>query len=268
MEGSESKAAPPEIERGLPTLGVRREVRIAGIRVAGRRRRPSGERAPLQRDLRAAGKLWLVAGILMVAIWVTLFAFPATTDWWTRNDNAVVGWFFDIRTTTLTNVADAIATLGTSWFVRILRIATLLALIFIRRWRHFFAVILAVLIVQATVEIIGLTVGRPRPFVPIIGDWEGPSHPSRPVANLGVTLAAMAYALVPTGRRRHLFLGASGALIGLLIVAQLYLGADHPSDAFVAAIFSGAVTVVLFRWFAPEAAFPFTGNGESRRTST
>ncbi len=256
MESSESTASPLEVERGLPTLGVRREVRFAGIRVAGRRRRPSGEGAPLQRELHAAGKLWLLAGILMIGLWISLFAFPATTDFWTRNDVAVNGWFVDLRTAGLTGLAEIIAILGSSWFVRILRIGTLLALIFVRRWRHFFAVILAVLIVEATVEIIGELVGRPRPFVPIIGNWEGPSHPSRPVAAFGVTCAAMAYSLVPQGRRRHLFLGAGGVLIGLLIIAQLYLGADHPTDALVSAIYSGAVTVVLFRWFAPESGFP------------
>ncbi|MDX2343916.1 MAG: hypothetical protein QNL26_08690, partial [Acidimicrobiia bacterium] len=42
----------------------------------------------------------------------------------------------------------------------------------------------------------------------------------------------------------------------LLVLAQLYLGVDHPSDAIVAAIYAPAVTVVLFRWFAPESVFP------------
>jgi tRNA A-37 threonylcarbamoyl transferase component Bud32 len=47
-------------------------------------------------------------------------------------------------------------------------------------------------------------------------------------------------------------------LIAALILAQLYLGVDHPSDAFVSATFAPAVTIVLFRWFAPEHAFPVT----------
>jgi len=248
--------SPGPIERGLPAIGVRREVRIAGIRVAGRRRRPSGERAPLQRELRAAGRLWLLAGFVMIALWVSLFAFPATTDWWTRHDTRIVQLFVDARNSTLTSIADVVAVLGASWFHRVLRIGMLLALIFVRRWRHFFAVVLSILIVQASVELIGDFVGRPRPFVPIIGDWEGPSHPSVAVAGLGVTLAAMGYSLVPKGRRRHIFLAVSGILVGALIFAQLYNGVDHPSDAAVSAIFSFAVTIVLFRWFAPESAFP------------
>ena len=60
----ESQLAKP-IERSLPELAERREVRIVGVRVAGRRRRPSGEKPPLQRDLHTAGRLWLLGGIAM-----------------------------------------------------------------------------------------------------------------------------------------------------------------------------------------------------------
>lgn len=244
------------VERGLPTIGVRREVRVAGIRIAGRRRRPSGERAPLERQLRTTERLWLLAGLVMVAIWASLFAFPATTNWWTRHDTSILRRFVDIRSDSLTSIADAIAVLGSSWFLRIFRIATLLALVFIRRWRHFFAVILAILLVQWTVDALQEVVGRPRPLVPLIGSWEGASHPSAPVARFGVTATAMAYSLVPAGKLRRWALGIAGGLMALLILAQLYLGVDHPTDAIVAAIFSVSVTVVLFRWFAPESAFP------------
>ena len=226
--------------------------------MAGRRRRPSGEKPPLQRELRTIGKLWLLGGIAMVALWISLFAFPGTADWWTARDTTVLEWFVDIRTSSLTSLADAIALLGSSWFVRVLRIGALIALISVRRMRHFFAVVLAVVLVQATVEIIQEFVGRPRPFVPIIGDWDGPSHPSGPVAALGVTVSAMAYLLVPTGRWRHVALGVAGSFVGVLVLARVYLGVDHPSDAVVSGIFSFSVVVVLFRWFAPESTYPVT----------
>ena len=102
----------PKIDRGLPELSQRRELRIVGIRVAGRRRRPSGEKAPLQRELRTAGKLWLLGGVAMVAIWISLFAFPETTDWWTDRDYWVLEQFVDIRNSTLTSIADAVAYSG------------------------------------------------------------------------------------------------------------------------------------------------------------
>lgn len=57
----------------------------------------------------------------MVALWISLFAFPGTTDWWTNRDNSLLGWFVDIRTGTLTSIADVVAVLGSSWFLRVLR---------------------------------------------------------------------------------------------------------------------------------------------------
>jgi membrane-associated phospholipid phosphatase len=238
-------------------VGERREVRLVGVRIAGRRRRPSGEKAPLPWELRLSGKLWLAAGLAMVGLWITLFRWPATTDWWLQRDLTVLGWLVDARTATLTSIADAVAWLGNEWVVRLLRIATLVALAVFRRWRHFFAVILAVLIVQASVEILKPLIGRPRPFVPIIGPWDGPSHPSAPVANFAATAAAMAYALVPARRRRPA-LALAGVLAGLLGLSRMYLGVDHPTDALVSLTFAPAVVVVLFRWFAPEGMFPVT----------
>ena len=258
MQTSDEAEEAAPIASSLPGIAVRREVRIGGVRVAGRRRRPSGEKPPLQRQLHTVGKFWLLSGIAMVALWISLFAVPSTTEWWTARDNSILNWFVDIRTSGRTSFADVTAILGSSWLNRVLRIGTVVALISVRRMRHFFAVLLAIILVHATVELIQEFVGRPRPFVPIIGDWEGPAHPSGPVARLGVTVAAMAYSLVPAGRRRHRALTVAGSLVVMLIVAQVYLGVDHPSDAVVSGIFSFAVVVVLFRWFAPESAYPVT----------
>jgi membrane-associated phospholipid phosphatase/tRNA A-37 threonylcarbamoyl transferase component Bud32 len=253
----ESQVATP-VERSLPELAERREVRIAGVRLAGRRRRPSGEKAPLQRDLHTVGRLWLLGGVAMVALWISLFAFPGTASWWDARDASILEWFVDMRSSSLTSLADAATVFGSAWFLRVLRIGTIIALITVRRFRHVFAVLLAIILVQATVDIIQEFVGRPRPFVPIIGDWAGPAHPSGPVARLGVTVAAMAYTLVSAGRRRHLALGVAGSMVVILTLARIYLGVDHPTDGVVSAIFSLAVVVVLFRWFAPETTFPVT----------
>ena len=78
------------IELGLVELGERREVRIAGVRVAGRRRRPSGEKAALPRELGTSGRLWLLDGLAMVALWISLFAFPESTNWWTARDISIL----------------------------------------------------------------------------------------------------------------------------------------------------------------------------------
>ena len=246
------------VARELDLVGHRREFRVAGVRVAGRRRRPTGEKAPLPRELRAAGRIWLIAGLIMVAIWFSLFAVPATTNWWTRVDTDILRWFVDLRTNAMTSIARGIDVLGSEWFVRSLRIGTLLGLIFVRRWRHVFAVLIAIMIVVGTVEGVQEAVGRIRPGVPIIGSWEGPAHPSAPIAALGVTLTVMALSLVHRGTWRRTFLIASAVTLSLLALARLYLGVDHPSDALVSLTFAPAVAVVVFRLFAPESVFPVT----------
>jgi len=260
----ESRASLDEVELGtrvareLDLVGRRREFRFVGIRVVGRRRRPTGEKAALPRELRVAGRIWLVAGLVMVAIWISLFAVPASTNWWTRVDTEILRWFVDLRTSAMTSAARAVHVLGSEWFVRVLRIGTLVALIIVRRWRHVFAVLIAILIVTITVGGVRELVGRIRPGVPIIGLWEGPSHPSAPVAALGVTLGVMAFSLVPHGTWRRAFLIISGVAVILLGVARLYLGVDHPTDVFVSLIFAAAVAIVVFRRFAPERVFSVT----------
>lgn len=247
-----------DIRPGLVGLSERREVEIAGLHLSGRRRRPSGEKAPLPRELGTSGKVWLVGGVAMISLWVSLFAFPESTQWWTARDSTVQGWFISRRDDALTTAADAIALLGSPWTTRILRLGTLVALVAVRRFRHVFAVLIAIIVVQVTVEGLQEFIGRPRPFVPILGDWEGPAHPSGPVARLGVTVAAMAYTLVPAPRLRRVALAMGGVAVTALVLARVYLGVDHPTDGLVAAIFSFAVVTVLFRWFAPEAHFPVT----------
>ena len=195
---TESGSGAGSVARELDLVGGRRAFRVAGITVAGRRRRPSGEAAPLPRELKAAGQLWLLLGVAVFVVWFSLFVVPSSTDWWTRQDQKVLDWLVDRRTDALTSMAKAFNALTSEWFLRVLRIGTLLALIWVRRWRHFFAVLLALAIVMGSGELVQSLVARPRPLVPILADWEGSPHPSLPIAALGVTLGAMTYSLLPS----------------------------------------------------------------------
>jgi hypothetical protein len=255
---SRDERANPVVGRELKLDGGRREFKIAGIRVAGRRRRPSGEAAPLPRELRGAGQLWLLVGVLTLLVWTWLFAVPASTLWWTDQDYRVLDWLVDRRSDAYTSIAELFNALTSEWFIRVLRLGTLAALVFVKRWRHFFAVLLAVLIVESTGELLQDAIGRSRPLVPILADWEGAAHPSRPVGALAVTLVAMPYALIAHGRNRRLALAGGGLIMLAVAVARAYLGVDHPSDALVAMLFAPSVGVLTFRLFAPEAAFPIT----------
>ena len=187
----------PRVEPGLGDIGERREVRVAGVRVSGRRRRPSGERAPLPRELKASGWFWLAIGVFLLALWVSIFAWTETTNWWTDRDLAVLQWLVDLRTSARTRVMEALHALGSEWFNRPLRWGAVVTLIVFKRWRHLFAAIGAIAVAENIASWLTWEVGRTRPLVEQIGDWQGYSHPSVPVTALSVTLVVAGFALIP-----------------------------------------------------------------------
>ncbi len=264
IDASDASSGSTEVDPGervaaqLDMIGHRREVRVAGLRVSGRRRRPSGERAPLPRELTTTDKIRLGAALVVVAVWISLFIAPESADWWDARDHAINKWFFDLRTSTATQVANAVHALGSPWFVRPMRWAILLTLAFFKRWRAFFAAVIVLVVSSIVLESLVDAVGRPRPFVPIIGPWRGYSHPSLPVANLAATLVIAGFALISRGRRRVLWLAGSSAVVVMLILARTYLGVDHLTDGIFGTIFAVGLTVVVFRLFAPESVFPVT----------
>jgi membrane-associated phospholipid phosphatase/serine/threonine-protein kinase RIO1 len=240
----------------LTGIGERREVRVAGIRVAGRRRRPAGAKAPLPRELRAAGRFWLVIAVSSGLLWWTLFAYPETREWWQARDLTINRWFVDLRNDATTSFMKGVHALGSAWLFRPLRIATVLALIAVKRWRHLFGALIVIVSVQWIVAGLAEGIGRPRPFVEILGDWQGYSHPSAPAASLSATLAVMAYSLIPKGVWRRRWMALTGVLVTLLVVARVYLGVDQLTDAVVGVLFGISIAVVVFRLFVPDAVFP------------
>ena len=165
-------------------------------------------------------------------------------------------WFVDRRSSGLTRVMETLHALGSFWFIRPLRWVIMGILVGFRRFRILFGVLLAFVIVDALHRDLAEAIGRPRPFVDIIGDWFGYSHPSAPVALLAVTLVVTGLALIPKGRWRTAWFGASAVLLTLLALSRLYLGVDHPTDALVGAMLGPAGGVLVFRWVAPESVFP------------
>ncbi|MEE8330391.1 MAG: hypothetical protein V3R84_01315 [Acidimicrobiia bacterium] len=242
----------------LEGVGERRQIRVGGLRISGKRRRPSGEKPPLPRELKASGIIWLMLGAVTVAIWISLFAIPDSAQWWQVRDNAVLTWFIDLRSDLATTISKAIHALGSLWTVRPLRWATLLALLTYRQWRHFFAAVVAFVGVDAVVTWLSNEIARPRPLVPILGSWSGYSHPSAPTASLAVTLGVMGFALFPAGKWRNRWLAASGVVVASLVVARVYLAVDHLTDGVIGALFGLAVAVLIFKLFVPEAVFPVT----------
>ena len=208
--------------------------------------------------LQASERFWLLIGILVGLVWVSVLAWSETTGWWFERDHEVLFWFADRRTDTLTAIMRDLHALGSEWTIRLLRWGTILVLIGFRRWRHLFGVLGVILVLEWIGAHMVLEISRVRPFVEIIGDWKGFSHPSLPMAALPITLVVMGYALIPKGRWRSRWFILSGVLVAALLVARIYLGVDHPSDGVVAVVLGVAISVVGFRLFVPGSVFPVT----------
>lgn len=244
------------ISAHLTMIGERREVRLGGIRLSGRRRRPVGTRAPLPRELRKSGRIWLSIGLATVLLWLSLFAYPDTRDWWQARDLTVNSWFVELRTDAATNLMKVFHALGSAWLFRPLRLATIVVLVFFKRWRHVFGALIVFTVVETVATGLAQAISRPRPFVEILGSWQGYSHPAVPVAALAATLGVVGQALVPRGRLRNWSMAAAELVLVFLILARVYLGVDHLTDGVVGALFGIAVAEIVFRLFVPDAAFP------------
>lgn len=241
----------------LEDVGVRRLVRFGGITVLGRRRRPSGAAEPLPRDLRASGRFWLLAGLIVVAVWAALDIWSETSEWWTRRDLEVLRWLESIRSDPLTAASDAAHALGSIWAYRPVRWGVIVALLVVKRWRQLIAYVASILVVQTLITTMAVVIGRSRPLgIEIIGDWEGFAHPSVPVAALTATLVGAAMALIPHGRWRTRALYATSVVVFSLGAARMYLGTDHPSDFVVGYLIGFAIPFLIFRLYAPESVFP------------
>jgi tRNA A-37 threonylcarbamoyl transferase component Bud32/membrane-associated phospholipid phosphatase len=229
-------------------------------RISGKRRRPSGEPPPLPRELGVSGKLWVgfAAILFTIAALVVVYAsFGHRFDRWNslflqRLMALRAGWLDPA----MTRVDDV---LSSEWTVGILRLATMVALVVFRRWRHLLVFVASVVIVESLAYELSIFVASPRPDgVRIIGSWEGPSFPSPPVAALAVTLVGMIYTLLPPGRPRSWGKWAAGAILLLYSFARLYEAVDHPTDILSGLILGVGIPVVAFRVFTPNEVFPVT----------
>jgi len=198
--------------------------------------------------------------VLLVAllVWVPVaLAVPAVLRIADRADTAVLEQVVKLRRGWLTDVMTAVDRIGSGWTVTVVALGMLAALVVFRRWRHLLTWVGSL----SLLEIIGSTLydafSRPRPYgVTIIGRWSGPSMPSPPVAVLTAVLLGIVYTLVVPGRPRQWAKWAIAVVIGVFVLARLYLGVDHPSDAVVAVAFGVAFPLTAFRFLTPNDVFP------------
>jgi hypothetical protein len=219
------------------------------------RRRPSGEPPPLPREDRWTRWVWVLAGVLLLGVGVSVLI--ATTDMVQKADQAVLRWFAQARTSWLTDAAKLAALLTSFAAVLTLRLGTVLVLVVYRRFRHL-VVFLATLVVTDWLVVRVLAVELRRPTVPVLVDVGSYAFPSKAISTLAITMAAMSFVLVPRGGGRNRLRAGFTAGLVLVILAELYLAGDYLSGMVYAAILAPCVADVAFRWLVPEEGFPVT----------
>jgi hypothetical protein len=217
------------------------------------RRRPSGQPPPLPRENRWTRWIWVLAAVLLLG--VALNVLIRTTDVVETADRAVLSFVAEARTPALTDAAELVALLTTFAAVMALRWGIALVLVVYRRFRHL-VVFLATLVMTDWVVARLLFVELPRPTVPVLVDADVYAFPSRSISALAITLFAMTFVLVPRGRGRNRLRAGFTAGLALLVLADLYLAADHLSGMVYALILAPCVADVTFRWLVPEEGFP------------
>jgi tRNA A-37 threonylcarbamoyl transferase component Bud32 len=231
------------------------------VRPSGRRRRPSGEAPPLPHHLQTSGVGWLVALVVLVVLSIVVFGGglrgPAVAV--TVLDDAVVRWMAGLDAPGLQGTWQALASLGSWWFINTVGFGLVLALLALRRFRHLIlALIVAQLLTMISENVVWSSAHRPRPFGVVIGtSWGGWALPS-PVMHLAATLVVVLYTLVPEGRWRQRGKLLATGVVTLAGLGRIALGAEAPTDVLVGAAIGVAIPLALFRLFAPNEVFPIS----------
>jgi membrane-associated phospholipid phosphatase len=223
------------------------------------RRRPSGEPPPLPRQLNTSGKSWLIFVVLSVAFSIFLGVHRNAAALVAAVDHRIVEAFAGVRSGPLTALLKGLGVLATPAAVQVMLWITVIVLLIFRRWRHLFVWFAALFVTLNVVVTLVVALLRPRPFgVEIVGDWKGFALPSLPMAVCATMLVGGLYSLVPAGRLRQIGKLVVAALLVVTALSRIYLAQDALTDVATGAIIGVGIPLAMFRWFAPNEAFPVT----------
>ena len=232
--------------------------RVALPEPGGRRRRPSGERPPLPRDLSRSGRWWSWAVVGVVVYWVVLVVTDAEVAI-DRFDHAVLGWIVDQRRPFLDELFVSMQAAGGERAILVVRWAALVPALWFRRYRHALVFVGCILVSTWLTANLSYGFGRARPLdVHILGEWSGFSHPSAVIIDVAVALLGCVYLLVPRGRWRGYAKWATGLALATLAVDHLYLAVDNPTDVALGLVIGVSLPLIAFRMLVPNDAFPVT----------
>lgn len=186
--------------------------------------------------------LALAAMAAVVALLGTLVTFSASVSTF----DGALGTL--ARTDRLAAAAADVSALAATDLILPITGVAVLALALLRHWHGALTLALSVLGTQAVVQIVKLTVDRPRPAVNgAMTEAHGPSFPSAHSATavaLYATLSLLA-AHRCQGWRRAAVLATGGALVAGVGISRIQLGAHYPIDV-LAGWLTGAVLVLAF----------------------
>ncbi len=227
----------------------------AALRSTKRHRRPTGAPPPLPRSVGGTGVLWLVL-VLLIVVTGTLWLHQTTAPL-DRIDAPVTNVVTSARSGWVDAVARFLNGVASRGSLGLVALATVAVAALSRQWRRLVVFLIGLVVLAQLSALVTIYAARPRPFdVTAIGTWEGYSAPSAPVTRLVVVLLGAAYVLVVAGRPRMVAKLAIAALAVGVGLARVELGIDHPSDVVFGLILGVAITVALFRVFAPNDVFP------------
>src|SRR6266540_3466199 len=224
-----------------------------------RRRRPSGAAPPLPHHMRATGLGWLTVTAALVTLSLLIFAGelrgPAVAV--TVVDDAVVRWLGSLGLEPAMRVLGA---MGSWTTITVLLWGLLLALLILKRFRHFLVVVISWTLQGLIIQyVMGPILARPRPFgVPFDSGWGGWALPSEQMAALVVTLVGILYALVPEGRWRQIGKWVATALVTLVATSRVGLGVESPTDVLVGVALGVTIPLLGFRLITPSEVAPVT----------
>jgi hypothetical protein len=182
--------APPGATTGEPATGTT-------VERARRQRRPTGAPPPLPHPITISTPAWLLFAVIIVA---GAFLFSEQTPWLRLGDRTntwILRLIAEVRTPWLTDVADAIKAVGSSWAVTVIGLSVVALTVVFRRWRHLLVFLGSFFFLGIVTAWIRSGLTRPRPYgITILSGWGGYSAPSLPVAALTFVLIGAVYCLV------------------------------------------------------------------------
>jgi membrane-associated phospholipid phosphatase/tRNA A-37 threonylcarbamoyl transferase component Bud32 len=201
------------------------------------------------------GLLWLAAVLVIVGTGVVWL--HVTTGPLDHFDAPIIRFVTSARTPWLNSLTNTLNSVGSKWGLAILGLLAVALTVAFRRWRHLVVFLVSLAVLEIVLPGLYITAARPRPYdVTAIGQWEGFSSPSQPVAALAAVLMGFTYMLVVPGRSRWYAKLAIVAFLAGVSLDRIYLGTNHPTDLVFAVILGVAIPVTLFRAFTPSDIFP------------